>query len=148
MKALVLVRRAQELTPWTFHLCLLSASQDLSSTRILSGFQSLVPVSQSSIQEYSRPNYDPQSRGSRYLRLALLSTDLQPDCIVIRSGVPTRIPSKDLVVGDVLSIQTGVRVPADARVITGQLALNSAQFRSWVCSIRTRSRLPMHNVTC
>lgn len=30
------------------------------------------------------------------------------------------MPSKDLVVGDVVSLQTGVRVPADMRCITGK----------------------------
>ena len=60
--------------------------QDVKSSRILSGFDSLVP----------------------------------PDCIVIRGGEPTRVPSRDLVVGDVVSLQTGVRVPADMRCITGE----------------------------
>lgn len=62
----------------------LTITQDVKSSRILSGFQSLVP----------------------------------PNCIVIRQGEPTRVPSKDLVVGDVVSLQTGVRVPADMRCLT------------------------------
>jgi P-type E1-E2 ATPase len=57
--------------------------QDIRSTRILKGFDSLVP----------------------------------PDCTVIRDGVPTRVPSKDLVVGDVVVLSTGARVPSDMRVV-------------------------------
>ncbi|CAM9381039.1 unnamed protein product, partial [Phaeothamnion confervicola] len=35
-----------------------------------------------------------------------------PDCIVIRDGVPKRIPAECLVIGDIVTIESGGRVPA------------------------------------
>jgi Ca2+-transporting ATPase len=40
-----------------------------------------------------------------------------PSAAVIRNGLATIVPARDLVVGDILLIQAGNRVPADARLI-------------------------------
>ncbi len=40
-----------------------------------------------------------------------------PECKVIRNGVTDKIPSEDLVVGDIILIEAGDFIPADARLI-------------------------------
>ncbi len=40
-----------------------------------------------------------------------------PECKVIRNGVTDKIPSEDLVVGDIIIIEAGDFIPADARLI-------------------------------
>ncbi len=40
-----------------------------------------------------------------------------PECKVIRNGVTDKIPSSDLVVGDIILIEAGDYIPADARLI-------------------------------
>lgn len=42
---------------------------------------------------------------------------LPSDCIVIRNGVPTQITANKLVVGDIVKINLGNKVPADLRLI-------------------------------
>lgn len=39
-----------------------------------------------------------------------------PTCIVLRGGMPRRLPTSQLVVGDVVQLGVGQRVPADMRV--------------------------------
>jgi P-type E1-E2 ATPase len=41
-----------------------------------------------------------------------------PECIVIRDGCPISVLSKDIVVGDLVVLQTGAKVPADIRAVT------------------------------
>jgi magnesium-transporting ATPase (P-type) len=44
---------------------------------------------------------------------------LVPDeCIVIRDGCPVQVLSKDLVIGDLVVLQTGAKVPSDIRAVT------------------------------
>ena len=38
-------------------------------------------------------------------------------CNVIRDGVGKQVLAADIVVGDIIKIQSGVRVPADVRII-------------------------------
>jgi Ca2+-transporting ATPase len=42
-----------------------------------------------------------------------------PRALVVRGGVPTRIPGRDVVVGDVVVLAEGDRVPADGVVLAG-----------------------------
>lgn len=49
--------------------------------------------------------------------IELLKSLTSPEATVIRDGVEKKIPSKELVPGDLILIQTGDRIPADARVI-------------------------------
>ena len=52
--------------------------------------------------------------------------DMQPDvATVVRGGVRARVPARELVVGDVIRLTAGDRVPADARL----LALETATLR-------------------
>jgi calcium-translocating P-type ATPase len=48
--------------------------------------------------------------------LESLAKMMQPEAIVIREGVRKLIPSRELVVGDVVLLEAGSRVPADLRV--------------------------------
>ena len=44
--------------------------------------------------------------------------DLVPEnAVVLRDGTLTTIPSSELVVGDVVQLSTGQRVPADMRIV-------------------------------
>ena len=43
---------------------------------------------------------------------------IPPDCIVVRDGKPIKIPVTRLVIGDIVNLQTGIRVPADMRIIS------------------------------
>ena len=43
---------------------------------------------------------------------------IPPDCIVIRDGIHDKLSASELVVGDVVKLETGSRVPADVRVIS------------------------------
>ncbi|PAV84326.1 hypothetical protein WR25_24799 [Diploscapter pachys] len=48
-------------------------------------------------------------------------------CNVIRDGIGKQVPAADIVVGDIIKIQSGVRVPADARIIDcAQLKLETS----------------------
>lgn len=38
-------------------------------------------------------------------------------CLIIRNGVQTTISAQNLVVGDIIIIKNGARVPADARIL-------------------------------
>ncbi len=49
--------------------------------------------------------------------VASLSTLASTECIVIRDGVRSVIAERELVVGDLIFVQEGQRVPADARVV-------------------------------
>ncbi len=51
--------------------------------------------------------------------IELLRSLTSPEATVIRDGVEKKIPSKKLVLGDLILIQTGDRIPADARIIKG-----------------------------
>jgi P-type Ca2+ transporter type 2C len=51
--------------------------------------------------------------------IELLKSLTSPEATVIRDGVEKKIPSKQLVPGDLILIQTGDRIPADARIIKG-----------------------------
>jgi len=51
--------------------------------------------------------------------IELLRSLTSPEATVIRDGVEKEIPSKKLVPGDIILLQTGDRIPADARVIKG-----------------------------
>ncbi|MGB9941153.1 calcium-translocating P-type ATPase, SERCA-type [Methanosarcina sp.] len=49
--------------------------------------------------------------------IELLRSLTSPEATVIRDGAEKKIPSKELVPGDLILIQTGDRIPADARII-------------------------------
>lgn len=49
--------------------------------------------------------------------IELLKSLTSPEATVIRNGTEKRIPSTDLVPGDIILLQTGDRIPADARII-------------------------------
>jgi Ca2+-transporting ATPase len=49
--------------------------------------------------------------------IELLKSLTSPEATVIRDGIEKKVPSKKLVPGDLILIQTGDRIPADARVI-------------------------------
>lgn len=64
-----------------------------------------------------------------YKVLSNLKKILQLTCIVIRDGAQKIIPAQDLVPGDVIVLQEGERVPADARVINAvDLKLDESMF--------------------
>ncbi|PIT98120.1 MAG: hypothetical protein COT71_02365 [Candidatus Andersenbacteria bacterium CG10_big_fil_rev_8_21_14_0_10_54_11] len=50
--------------------------------------------------------------------LARLREYVQPEATVLRDGKLLRVPSSDLVVGDIIEVRAGEHVPADARVLT------------------------------
>ena len=60
-----------------------------------------------------------ESRSER--ALATLRELSQPFARVIRDGVAARIPARDLVDGDVLLVGEGERLPADARLVGGEV---------------------------
>ena len=49
--------------------------------------------------------------------IELLRSLTSPEATVIRDGAEKKIPSKNLVPGDLILLQTGDRIPADARII-------------------------------
>lgn len=49
--------------------------------------------------------------------IELLKSLTSPEAVVIRGGSEKEIPSTELVPGDVILLQTGDRIPADARII-------------------------------
>ena len=49
--------------------------------------------------------------------IELLKSLTSPETVVVRDGVEKKIPSQKLVPGDLILLQTGDRIPADARVI-------------------------------
>lgn len=52
---------------------------------------------------------------------------LPPECLVIRDGQEQLLSSENLVVGDLIKIKTGIRLPADCRILTAnQLKLESS----------------------
>lgn len=52
---------------------------------------------------------------------------LPPECVVIREGQEQMLGSDNLVVGDLIKIKTGIRIPADCRIIAAnQLKLESS----------------------
>jgi sodium/potassium-transporting ATPase subunit alpha len=42
---------------------------------------------------------------------------LPSECLVLRSGVPTKMTASNLVIGDIVQIKLGNKVPADLRLI-------------------------------
>jgi len=55
--------------------------------------------------------------------------DLAPPMAqVIRDGEPTEIPTAEVVVGELLFIRPGSKVPVDAEVIEGESELDESQF--------------------
>jgi len=51
--------------------------------------------------------------------LTALKNILKPEAVVIRDGITKKIEAKDLVVGDLVLLSSGDRVPADGEVIEG-----------------------------
>ncbi len=49
--------------------------------------------------------------------IELLKSLTAPEALVIRNGAEKKIPSQKLVPGDIILLQTGDRIPADARII-------------------------------
>lgn len=53
--------------------------------------------------------------------------EMAPDeATVIRNGVESRVSSSDLVIGDVILVRPGERIPTDATVIEGESAVNES----------------------
>lgn len=63
--------------------------------------------------------------------LASFRSLIPATCIVVRGGIPARVPSADVVVGDVVQLETGGRVPA------GECGVDEAQGAgsSTVCAL-------------
>ena len=65
---------------------------------------------------------------------------LSPHAMVLREGVRKTIAAQDVVHGDVVFIQSGDRVPADVRLISGvanlQVGAKGQQLRPWLGSCR------------
>ena len=53
--------------------------------------------------------------------LAALRELSAPEATVIRAGVVRRVPARELVAGDLIRIEAGDRVPADARLVDADL---------------------------
>ena len=49
-----------------------------------------------------------------------------PTATALRDGCPATLPTDDLVLGDVVVLSAGDQIPADARVLTGEVAVNEA----------------------
>ncbi|MDD3246736.1 MAG: cation-translocating P-type ATPase [Methanosarcina sp.] len=49
--------------------------------------------------------------------IELLKSLTSPEAVVIRNGTEKKIPSTELIPGDIILLQTGDRIPADARII-------------------------------
>ncbi len=59
--------------------------------------------------------------------LEALKKMLAPACLIIREGKETLIPTKEVVPGDILLLESGVKVPADGRVVeSASLQCNEA----------------------
>ena len=56
-------------------------------------------------------------------RLTIVST---PKCTVIRSGEQSQIAASDLVLGDLIVLDSGMQIPADAVIEEGELSANEA----------------------
>ena len=56
-------------------------------------------------------------------RLTIVST---PKCTVIRAGVQSQTASSDLVLGDLVVLDSGMQIPADAVIEEGELSVNEA----------------------
>lgn len=65
---------------------------------------------------------------------------LSADAIVVRDGVEAVIPATQLVVGDIVKLRPGSRVPADLRLILVAGLKVSAGFRAFPRGVA----LPMH----
>lgn len=53
--------------------------------------------------------------------------ELSPeDALVVRDGVERRVPVEDLVIGDVVVVRPSERIPADARVISGESSVDQS----------------------
>lgn len=52
--------------------------------------------------------------------LEALSRMSEPRARVLREGMPTEIPARDVVPGDILLLESGCRVPADARLLSAR----------------------------
>lgn len=52
--------------------------------------------------------------------IAALAKAVRTEVDVVRSGVPMRVPSEELVIGDLVRLEAGVKVPADLRLITAR----------------------------
>lgn len=67
-------------------------------------------------------------------------------CIVIRDSIPARIPAANLVVGDVVQLETGGRVPAGT---SAQLRWNDARPFAAACgSPVCRGHIELHITIC
>jgi sodium/potassium-transporting ATPase subunit alpha len=82
--------------------CCLSYIQDRQSSDIMNSFRTLLP--QVSIAINSRLPY---SHHSFHFQ----------NCKVVRDGFETRIPVEEVVVGDIVQVTAGDKVPADIRII-------------------------------
>ncbi|MCQ1534309.1 calcium-translocating P-type ATPase, SERCA-type [Methanosarcina sp. KYL-1] len=51
--------------------------------------------------------------------IELLKSLTAPEALVIRNGAEKKIPSKELVPGDIILLQAGDRIPADSRLVEG-----------------------------
>lgn len=54
-----------------------------------------------------------------------------PICMAIRDGHPIEVPASDLVVGDILALKSGDKIPADVRIIHAvefKVITNGSQF--------------------
>ena len=69
-----------------------------------------------------------QSRINLFLQAVMGFQNLLPlECVVIREGREQTLCSEKLVVGDLIKIKTGMRIPADCRILAAnQLKLESS----------------------
>ena len=52
--------------------------------------------------------------------IAALAKAVRTEVDVVRSGVPQRLPSEQLVLGDLVRLEPGVKVPADLRLVVAR----------------------------
>lgn len=82
--------------------------------------------------------------GSAARVFSLLQEQTRHTALVVRDGKEQTIPAEEVVVGDIVVLTGGVRVPADARMIEAhELALNeSALTGEWTAQKKTVDALP------
>jgi len=73
--------------------------------------------------------------------LQALRDMLQPTCVAVRGGQETQIAAAELVPGDVVRIDTGMRIPADLRLLeTGNLRIDESALTGESVAVAKDSR--------
>jgi magnesium-transporting ATPase (P-type) len=101
--------------------CFLSYYQEGQSAKVMDSFKVTHPPIHPSIHQTANPPTDPPPRPpqpSSSPSLPQTTQDMMSEkARVRRGGKEVDVPSEDLVVGDLVMIESGVRIPADLRII-------------------------------